>query len=121
MEQYLWEKRVVLVFSPDFTNDAFMTHLQEYEKNQAAFRARDMAQWFIVDQSVVVIDGEPQVQFGTPPFYEYFGVSSGEFAVIILGKDGEEKVRQNTPMPLSELSAFIDAMPMAQREAGTAQ
>lgn len=49
-----------------------------------------------------------------------FKVSDGEFAVILVGKDGGEKLRRARPVLSSELNATIDAMPMRKREmAGT--
>jgi hypothetical protein len=39
-----------------------------------------------------------------------------EFMVILIGKDGREKHRQNTPVTSAELFSMIDAMPMRKAE-----
>jgi len=36
--------------------------------------------------------------------------------VILIGKDGELKLRKELPVELSEIFSVIDAMPMRQRE-----
>lgn len=49
-----------------------------------------------------------------------FGISPGQFVVILLGKDGGEKLRSSSPISWKKLRSTIDAMPMRQSEAGTA-
>ena len=46
-----------------------------------------------------------------------FHVGEDEFAVILLGKDGSEKLRSRTPVTMERLTKLIDAMPMRQKEA----
>jgi len=45
-----------------------------------------------------------------------FGVAPEDFLVILLGKDGGEKIRSNRPVTLEMLTEIIDAMPMRQDE-----
>lgn len=46
-----------------------------------------------------------------------FHVGEGEFVVILIGKDGGEKLRSQTPVTMERLIKVIDAMPMRQKEA----
>ena len=46
-----------------------------------------------------------------------FHVGEEEFVVILLGKDGGEKLRSRTPVTMERLRKVIDAMPMRQKEA----
>ncbi len=45
-----------------------------------------------------------------------FHVAPTEFAAILVGKDGGEKFRSDTPVSIEHLSQLIDAMPMRQEE-----
>jgi hypothetical protein len=45
-----------------------------------------------------------------------FHVGSGEFAVVLVGKDGGEKLRAGKPIPFARLRETIDAMPMRRDE-----
>ncbi len=45
-----------------------------------------------------------------------FRVAPGEFAVILVGKDGGEKLRSSKPITWEKLAATIDAMPMREDE-----
>ena len=45
-----------------------------------------------------------------------FGNKPGQFTVVLLGKDGGEKLRSHEPIPWQKLQSTIDAMPMRQDE-----
>lgn len=45
-----------------------------------------------------------------------FGISPADFAVILIGKDGGEKLRSTHPIRFEKLRDTIDAMPMRQEE-----
>jgi hypothetical protein len=60
------------------------------------------------------------VPFSNPEEQRYmrrrFKVPAGSFAVVLIGKDGGEKLRQSRPIDMPHLAAIIDAMPMRQQE-----
>ena len=45
-----------------------------------------------------------------------FHVAPGEFAVILLGKDGGSTLRSSKPIPMAKLNETVDGMPMRQDE-----
>lgn len=45
-----------------------------------------------------------------------FHIDSNTFAVVLIGKDGGEKLRSKQPIPWDTLESTIDAMPMRQTE-----
>jgi hypothetical protein len=45
-----------------------------------------------------------------------FAVGADDFTVVLIGKDGEEKLRSHTPVTIERLTALIDSMPMRQQE-----
>ncbi len=46
-----------------------------------------------------------------------FHVASEDFTIILLGKDGGEKLRSKKPVSFERLRDLIDSMPMRQQEA----
>ena len=46
-----------------------------------------------------------------------FHVGLNEFAVVLVGKDGGEKLRSSNPILWQKLASTIDAMPMRKEEA----
>ncbi len=51
--------------------------------------------------------------------YEHHGAPRHEFSLILIGKDGAEKLRSDKPVTTTELFELIDAMPMRQAEMRT--
>jgi hypothetical protein len=45
-----------------------------------------------------------------------FRIGQNDFTVILLGKDGGEKLRSDTPVTMETLIKLIDSMPMRQKE-----
>ncbi|NJL13025.1 MAG: DUF4174 domain-containing protein [Microscillaceae bacterium] len=45
-----------------------------------------------------------------------WGISGAAFTLLLIGKDGGEKLRSPEALPPSQLFALIDAMPMRRRE-----
>lgn len=45
-----------------------------------------------------------------------FKVEPGDFLVILVGKDGEEKLSNKAPVPVDQLERLIDSMPMRKNE-----
>ncbi len=45
-----------------------------------------------------------------------FNIAPNDFAVLLLGKDGGEKLRFHKPVPFSKFRDTIDGMPMRQQE-----
>lgn len=115
-ESYLWEKRVMVVFAPSENDARYKEQLQLYRQMHATLDERDVVVWFLVANRLVAVDGEAKPNLFTRPFYTYFGVDDARFSVIVLGKDGEEKLRQHTPVDAAALRGLVDAMPMRKRE-----
>lgn len=116
MEEYLWEKRVVLMFSPSSSDPEYVAQNSIFSSDISGIKAREIVVWRIVKDQYVSVDGRKKPHLGTPPFYEYFHVDSEKFHVILLGKDGEEKLRQARALDITTLFERIDAMPMRVRE-----
>ena len=84
---------------------------REYEEQRNLFRGyepgfeeRDLL------TSVFPEDGEASEARAT------YGVKTGQFVVVLVGRDGGEKFRSGEPVLAEELFEKIDAMPMRRRE-----
>jgi hypothetical protein len=45
-----------------------------------------------------------------------FGVRSGHFQALLIGKDGTVKLRSAEPLPAKDIFGLIDSMPMRRQE-----
>jgi hypothetical protein len=84
------DQRILLIAAPSLNDDAYRTQAALLLPALAGLDERD----FVV-----------QIQFGTK-----------SFSVVLIGKDGGEKLRRATPLSPEELFAIVDAMPMRRAE-----
>lgn len=115
-ESYLWQKRVVLVFTPSDRDENYREQIHIFESIKDGMVERDLVQWVIIDNTRVTKEGAVLPQVGTPKLYRHFNVPAQKFTVILLGKDGEEKLREQSALTSDALFSLIDAMPMRQQE-----
>lgn len=105
LERYRWKQRVLLIFAPAETTKAFSKQKTIIRQNEAGFREREL----------VVLELLPDGK-NTEVLRRQFDAKPQEFTVILIGKDGGEKLRRPAPLAAKELFDLIDSMPMRQRE-----
>jgi hypothetical protein len=82
--------RILVISSPSRADTSFQQQAAEL-----------VAEWTgLIERDFVV-----RTQFG-----------SAEFSVVLIGKDGGEKLRRKAPLTTRELFAIVDAMPMRRAE-----
>jgi hypothetical protein len=116
MEKFLWEKRVVMLFTPEVENAAYLAQKKIFSDHADGLKERDIAMIEVADFKFVAFDGEIQPHVATKHFYNEYDVDPSAFTFILIGKDGTEKWRQSDVMDIDHLFGLIDAMPMRQRE-----
>lgn len=116
LESLRWEHRVLVVSAAHAGDPAWRQQLSGIDPSDSAFAERDLLLVTLLD------DGRSNAGDRALSEPEVIGVRSalridpGAFAVILLGKDGGVKLRRNKPVPVSEIYALIDTMPMRRRE-----
>ncbi|WP_312795937.1 DUF4174 domain-containing protein [Tianweitania sp.] len=114
--KFLWKRRLVLVFG-DQMNQSVADQTDDLHAVQAEADSRDLTVLTIVGG---IVSDSGQVG-GLPPadaLRRRFRVDDQDrFTVILLGKDGQEKLRDSKPVTSDALFELIDSMPMRQREA----
>lgn len=100
LRPYLGENRILLVFGP--ADEPRRVQQREILETDAAG---------LEERHLVVLHPTEGGRLA-----ERFEVGPSDFAVILIGKDGGEKLRRHQPVALAELFALIDSMPMRRRE-----
>jgi len=116
MERYLWQKRVVILFTPDPQNLTYITQKKILAEHASGVDERDIAMIEVANFEFVALDGEVQPHVASKHFYKTYDVDPTEFTFILIGKDGEEKWRQSEIVKIDYLSGSSDSMPMRKRE-----
>ena len=102
IDGYLWVKRPVIIFANTDLDVNFQTQMKSLRQGAEELAARDV---------VVLVDTNPANKTALRKKFRPRG-----FAVLLMGKDGQIKLRKPFPWDARELSRSIDKMPMRQQE-----
>ena len=115
LEPYKWKNRILLVFSPHDSSD-IDKQLAVFSNYQEGMQERDLLVFKIADESIHHPDGSRDGLEAADNLRNKYQVTENQFSVILIGKDGTEKLRQNEVLDAEKLFAVIDAMPMRKQE-----
>ncbi|WP_298292802.1 DUF4174 domain-containing protein [uncultured Litoreibacter sp.] len=102
LNDFLWEKRPIVVFADTDRDPAFVRQLELLEARTDALSERDV---------VILTDTDPSK---LSPLRKQLRPRG--FMLVLIGKDGDVKLRKPFPWSVRELSRAIDKMPMRQQE-----
>lgn len=102
LDDFLWLKRPVIVFADSPADPAYVQQMQYLTGDIEALRERDV---------VVLTDTDPKGQSDLRTKLRPRG-----FMLVLIGKDGQVKLRKPLPWSVRELTRSIDKMPMRQQE-----
>lgn len=102
---YRGRNRVLLVFAASGRSPEYATQRRLWEPAHAGFSDRDL----------VTLPVFAAARRSTPLAGKY-GINPGRFAVVLIGKDGNEAFRSERPVPAPDLFSRIDAVPMRREE-----
>ncbi len=101
---YKSSKRVLLVFAPAADDARFQAQRARWNSEKGAF----------VDYELVVLPAFTTEE--AAPLAKRYGIKPGAFAVLLIGKDGNEAYRSEVLVEAKDLYRRIDAMPMRRAE-----
>ena len=102
LSEFRWRKRPVVVFADDVMDPAFTEQIELLRDGARDLLARDV---------VVLVDTDPAARSPLRLRMRPRG-----FMLVLVGKDGDLKIRKPFPWDVREISRSIDKMPMRQRE-----
>ena len=111
--------RPLLLFAAKPDDPSLLAQMTRLKNAQAGLEHRDV---LVIALVIAVPFNNPsstKVALTTEDGIEarrHFNVAPDEFTVILLGKDGGEKLRSRNPVSFQKLKDLIDSMPMRQDE-----
>jgi len=116
LNAYQWKNRLLLLFAPSEKDPSYLSIIREIERQTRELLDRDLLIVHVLEKGESRLGKEPlnpgQVLF----LKRHFSIPQGQFVIILVGKDGGEKLRQDRPVELKEVFRIIDAMPMRRQE-----
>ena len=114
-ENYLWKNRLILLFASDKDNPMLQQQHTQLQADADGLTDRDLLIFRVLPGQVI---GQDTIwdAASAQKLRDKYDVKKSEFCVILIGKDGSEKLRKDELLARKELYAVIDAMPMRRRE-----
>lgn len=99
---YEWTRRPVVIFANSDKDPNFISQMEFLSEDIRALQERDI---------IVLIDTDPELSSSLRKKLRPHG-----FAFILIGKDGQVKLRKPSPWNIREIARVIDKMPIRQQE-----
>jgi hypothetical protein len=116
MDDYLWKNRPLLVFGPSDSDPRYQTQLDEFEGRRTELDDRDIVLLALPAGGRPSVDERPLAVSAVSSLRQRYEVPADNFAVILIGKDGGVKLREDEPVAARQVFDLIDSMPMRQAE-----
>ena len=116
LSRYKWKNRLLFVFAPHSSHPSLIDLKYDMSVQKEKILDRDLIVFQIYEtgssfKGMNEIDHETADQLRRE-----FRVSPGLLTVILVGKDGGVKLRQNQQVNLKQIFLLIDGMPMRREE-----
>jgi hypothetical protein len=108
-----WDRRLFFIFAPREEHEGLKS--MRSQTRTPKFGARDLDLVEVVGDAVRV-NGEPVATPTARELRRTYEVAPRSFAVRLVGKDGTVKLARHGAVPIDEVYALIDSMPMRRRE-----
>ena len=102
LEIYEWTHRPVVIFANSDKDPNFISQIEFLSEDIKALLERDI---------IVLIDTDPKLSSSLRKKLRPHG-----FAFVLIGKDGQVKLRKPSPWNIREIARVIDKMPIRQQE-----
>ncbi len=116
LSDYLWERRPLLLFAPTDGDPRLVETIGRIDASRCDFADRDMVLGVLVADGTSTLGGNVVDTDQTQRLFSQYGIGPNGFSVVLIGKDGGEKLRVNDVPDLAAIYAVIDGMPMRGRE-----
>ena len=117
-EDYAWKNRVILLFAAQADNNLLEQQYSALQADTEEISERDLLIFYVLPDKVSG-NGMSQGVQSAKRLRNQYHIKNEEFCVILIGKDGSEKLRRNNLVEPHELYALIDGMPMRRQEMKT--
>ncbi len=95
LSDYLWERRPLLVFAPTDSDPRLVETLSRIEASRCDFADRDMVLGLLVSEGNSTLDGQVINADEPQRLRDQYAIGENAFSVLLIGKDGGEKLRVN--------------------------
>lgn len=107
--------RPLLIFAPNADDRQLLAQLKVIEKHAAEMKERNVVAIALPGHGLAPTPAK-LTSVDAEAARRRFHVKRTDFTVVLIGKDGGEKLRSSQPFSIETLRSLIDAMPMRRDE-----
>ena len=117
LEGYRWKARLLLLFAPGADSALYLRQQEMLLVAKPVLNERDIVVISVL-QDAVSMKQRSAERVSADDLRDAYDVLPHDFRVVLIGKDGGVKLRQDQPILAADLFALIDSMPMRKQEMG---
>lgn len=106
----------MLIFAGSKQSVLYQQQLAEFASADKEFRDRDLIILHLFSDGNSFSENQEISARDAKRLRNEFNIEKSQFTIILMGKDGTEKLREEELLSTDRLFNVIDAMPMRQRE-----
>jgi hypothetical protein len=115
LSDHQWKQRILLLFAPDINMAALKSQAESIRLNETAFEERDVLIFLVSPEKVVGLD-QTLSSLDALTVYKDTGTALSYSGVVLIGKDGGVKLRNDYAVAPQKIFDLIDGMPMRRAE-----
>ena len=108
--------RLLLIFAPSARHSDYKKQMLAIKGETTGIADRDLVIVELLEKGRSLVGDVPIDPVSAALMRGNFCIDSGDFVVVLIGKDGTERMWSEWPVPAHELFSLIDTMPLRQRE-----
>jgi hypothetical protein len=116
LSQFQWKNRLLFLFAPNRNHPMFDSLHDSLSAQKAEVADRDLVILEILESEPSSMNSKPLASETALSLRKRYKVNQGEFAVLLIGKDGGIKLNRQNETRLEDIFALIDTMPMRRQE-----
>ena len=116
LSDFKWQNRLLLIFAPSQQDPELLQTRRALQGESCGLGERNIVTGILVAQGRSSLDGREITARDAAAIRQRTAIKNDQFAVLLIGKDGGEKLRVYNQPDLDAVFALIDQMPMRQEE-----
>lgn len=116
MDDFHWSKRPILVFAESADSQQARAQVALFRETPAKLSDRQHVVISVFGAHTVTVNGKAANRLSNRALRSQYDVPENRFAVILIGKDGGEKLRVNEVVDPARIYGLVDRMPMRRQE-----
>lgn len=116
LSPYQWKNRLLFVFAPSRSHPMYDTLHKSLAAQAAEVADRDLVVFEVLESDLSFTNKDIIDPDTARLLREKIDADRGDFAVILVGKDGGVKLKSEEHTNLKDIFSLTDSMPMRQEE-----